>query len=263
MRFLADSLAIEYDLTGPADAPVVTFSHALAADLTMWGPQAAALEGRYRVLRYDTRGHGGSEAPEGPYTFAEMVEDVRALMDGLGVRRTHFVGLSMGGMIGQWLALTYPERLRSLVLCDTSARTAAEAGSIWDERIALAALEGMEPHVEATIGRWFTPAFARDHPETIDPVRAMIRHTDPRGYIGCAHAVKTHDVLDRLPEITVPTLIIVGEEDPGAPVSAAEAMRERIPGSELVTLASASHLSSLEQAEAFNQALLTFVARVP
>jgi len=260
MRIIANSLAVEYEFTGPADAPAVTFSHALAADLTMWAPQAAALEGRYRVLRYDTRGHGGSEAPDGPYTFMEMVEDVSALMDGVGVQRTHFVGLSMGGMVGQWLALTQPERVLSLVLCDTSARMTSEAGDILDERIAVAARAGMAAHVDTTIDRWFTPAFVRDRPDIVDPVRAIIRGTDPRGYIGCAHAAKTHDAWERLPEIAVPTLIIVGEQDPG--VGAAEAIHERISGSELVTLESASHLSNLEQSEAFNRALLAFISRV-
>jgi 3-oxoadipate enol-lactonase len=261
MRIIANNLAVEYDLSGPADAPVVTLSHALATNMAMWAPQVTALESRYRVLRYDTRGHGRSRVPDGPYTLPELVEDVRALLDGLGVQQTHFVGLSLGGMIGQWLAFTYPERLHSLVLCDTSGRTAPEAGDMWDERIAIAAGEGMAPHVETTIDRWFTPGFVKEHPEIVDPVRAMIRCTDPRGYVGCAHAVKTHDALDRLPEIMVPTLIVVGEQDPGAPVGVAEVMHELIPGSELVVLESASHLSNLEQAEAFNQVLLAFVAR--
>ena len=253
---------IEYDLSGLPGAPVVTFSHSLATHMGMWDAQAAAMSSRYGVLRYDTRGHGGSDVPAGPYTFPQLVEDARALLSCLGVHRTHFVGISLGGMVGQWLALTYPELLHSLVLCDTSARTAPEARTIWDERIALAAREGMEPHVESTIGRWFTPTFIAEHPEAVDPLRAMIRATDPQGFIACAGAIKTHDLLERLPQIKIPTLIIVGKEDPGTPVAAAQAIHELIAGSELVVLESASHLSNLEQAAEFNQTLLAFLDRV-
>jgi 3-oxoadipate enol-lactonase len=261
MRITANGVGVDYEMTGRPGAPVVTFSHALATNQGIWAPQVAAAEAEYRVLRYDTRGHGASDVPAGPYTFPQLVEDTRDLLDGLGVKRTHFVGISMGGMVGQWLALMYPERLSSLVLCDTSARTAPEAREVWDERVAVAAREGMAAHVEPSIGRWFTPSFAHAHPEIADPVRAMIRATDPRGFIGCAAALRGHDVLDRLSEIEIPTLIVVGEEDPGTPVAAAEAMHARIAGSELVVLPSASHLSNLEQTEAFNDALLSFLSR--
>lgn len=261
MRLAANGIGVEYELTGPPGAPVVTLSHALATHLGMWEPQRAALEARYRVLRYDTRGHGGSEVPAGPYSFPRLVADVRALLDAVGIERTHFVGISMGGMIGQWIALTHPERLRSLTLCDTSPRTPPEAAAIWDERVAVAAREGMVAHVEPSIGRWFTPSFVEEHPEVVDPVRAMVGGTDPRGFIACAAALREHDVLDRLTEIEVPTLVIVGEDDPGTPVAAAEAIHERIAGSELVVLKSASHLSNLEQAGAFNSELLAFLSR--
>ena len=261
MRATANGIGIEYEIGGPPEAPVVTFSHALATHLGMWEPQTAFLAEQYRVLRYDTRGHGRSDVPAGSYTFSQLVEDVRVLLDRVGVERTHFVGISMGGMIGQWLALTYPERLLSLVLCDTSARTPPEAREIWDERVAVAGREGMNAHVEPSIGRWFTPAFARKHPEAVDRVRAMIRATDPRGFIGCAAALREHDVLDRLSEIRIPALIMVGEKDPGTPVAAAQVIHERIAGSELVVLESASHLSNVEQAKAFNQKLLAFLSR--
>ena len=259
---MANNFTVDYDLTGPEEGPVLVLSHALAANKDMWFPQAAALTERYQVLRYDVRGHGGSQVPPGPYTFRQMVEDVRALLDEEGVQRVHFVGLSMGGMIGQWLALTYPDRLLSLVVCDTSARTPPEAASMWDERIAVAAREGMGPHVQPTLDRWFTPAFAATHPEIVGPVGKMIRTTDPRGYIACAQAVKNHDALERLGEILVPTLVIVGQEDPGAPFEAAEVIHRGIRGSQLVVLESASHLCNLEQAEAFNRVLLDFVGRV-
>jgi 3-oxoadipate enol-lactonase len=260
MRITANGISIQYTLNGPASAPVVTLSHSLATNLAMWEPQAAALAARYRVLRYDTRGHGGTDAPAGPYSLDQLAEDAVALLRGLGIERTHFVGLSMGGMIGQMLALKQPTILRSLILCDTSSRIPAEARPVWDERIRVAAAEGMTSHVEPTISRWFTAPFLAQQLEVVEPVRAMIRGTKPQGYIGCCHAIKALDLTDRLTALSVPTLIIVGEDDPGTPVSAARAIHERIAGSELVVLKSASHLSNLEQADAFNRAMTAFLA---
>jgi 3-oxoadipate enol-lactonase len=261
MRVTANGINIHYTLNGAASAPVVTLSHSLATDLRMWEPQAGPLAARYRVLRFDTRGHGGTDAPAEAYTLEQLAEDARQLLLALGVQRTHFIGLSMGGMIGQVLALTHPELLRSLVLCDTSSRIPAEARPMWDERIRVAGSEGMEPHVEPTIGRWFTPPFAAAHPEVLAPVRSMIRETPPKGYAGCCHAIKALDLTDRLSSIRVPTLIIVGEDDLGTPVAASRAIHERIPGSQLVILKSASHLSNIEQAEAFTEAVLAFLAK--
>lgn len=260
MRITANGISVQYTLNGPAGAPVVTFSHSLATDLAMWEPQAAALASKYRVLRYDTRGHGGTDAPPGAYTLEQLAEDARALLAALGVERTHFVGLSMGGMIGQVLALQHPEMLRSLVLCDTSSRIPPEAWPTWDERIRVAEARGMEPHVEPTVGRWFTPPFVAQHPEVVDKVRAMIRQTKPQGYVGCCHAIRALDLTEELHRIGIPTLVIVGEDDPGTPVAASRTIHERIKGSQLVILKSAAHLSNLEQAEAFNAALTEFLA---
>lgn len=262
MKITANGIAINYALEGPAGAPVVTLSHSLATTLAMWNAQMKDLTARYRVLRYDTRGHGGTDAPAGPYTLDQLAEDARALLRALGIARTHWVGLSMGGMIGQALALKAPELLASLALCDTSSRVPPEARPTWDERIRVAETQGMEPHVEPTLGRWFTPAFREKRPEVVERVRAMIRGTNPAGYVGCCRAIAALDLTDRLGAIKVPTLIIVGEDDPGTPVAASEAIRDRIPGSELVVLKSASHLSNIEQAEAFTRALTAFLARV-
>jgi 3-oxoadipate enol-lactonase len=262
MRITANGISVHYTLNGPAGAPVVTLSHSLATDLAMWEPQVAALASKYRVLRYDTRGHGVTDAPAGPYTLEQLAEDARALLAVLGVERTHFIGLSMGGMIGQMLALKHPEMLRSLVLCDTSSRVPLEARPTWDERIRVTEAKGMEPHVEPTIGRWFTPPFLPSHPEVVDRVRAMIRQTKPQGYIGCCDAIKVLDLTEQLHRVTTPTLIIVGEDDPGTPVAASRAIQERIKNSELVILKSAAHLSNMEQAGAFNQAVTAFLAKV-
>jgi 3-oxoadipate enol-lactonase len=262
MKITANGVSINYTLEGPVSAPVVTLSHSLATNLSMWDPQIPALAPRYRVLRYDTRGHGGTDAPEGPYSLEQLAEDVRALLHALGIARTHFIGLSLGGFIGQILALKYPQMLHGLVLCDTSSRVPPEARPTWDERIKVTRTQGMEPHVEPTIGRWFTAPFWEKRPDVVEPVRAMIRATSPRGYIGCCRAIAALDLTDRLHAITAPTLIIVGEDDPGTPVAASRTIHEKIRGSELVILKSASHLSNMEQPEAFNRAVTTFLAKL-
>lgn len=262
MKITANGITVHCVLEGPPDAPVVTLSHSLATDLAMWEPQAAALAGRWRVLRYDTRGHGGTEVTAGAYSLDQLADDALALLRALGIRRTHWVGLSMGGMIGQVLALRAPEVLASLVLADTTSRMPAEARGQWDERIRIAETQGMEPLVQPTIDRWFTKPFQARRPEVVDRVRTMIRRTDPRGYVGCCHAIKTLDLTDRLPAITLPTLVVVGEEDPGTPVAAARTIHERIRGSRLHIIPSAAHLSNLEQPEAFTAALVDFLPRV-
>ena len=261
MRITANGIAMNYALEGPAAAPVVTLSHSLATTLHMWDAQVPALAGRYRVLRYDTRGHGGTEAPGGAYSLELLAEDVRALLRALGISRTHFVGLSMGGMIGQVLGIQSAELLQSLSLCDTSSRVPPEARSRWEERVRVAEAQGMEPHVETTLGRWFTAPFRERHPDLVAPVTAMIRGTQPAGFAGCCQAIKMLDLTERIAAITTRTLIIVGAEDVGTPVAASRTIHERIQGSELVILPSASHLSNIEQAEAFNRALLGFLAR--
>jgi 3-oxoadipate enol-lactonase len=228
----------------------------------MWDPQIPALTPGRRVLRYDTRGHGETDAPAGAYSLDLLAEDALALLQALGIAKTHFIGLSMGGFIGQFLALKYPQLLHSLVLCDTTSRVPPEAKPIWDERIHVAETQGMAPHVEPTIGRWFTLPFREQHPEIVDPVRAMIRSTKATGYIGCGHAISTLDLTDRLSSIRTPTLIIVGEDDPATPVAASRTIHQRIRGSELVILKSASHLSNIEQAETFNRTVANFLARV-
>jgi 3-oxoadipate enol-lactonase len=262
MKITANGIGMNYTLDGPASAPVVTLSHSLATDLSMWDPQMAALTSRYRVLRYDTRGHGGTDVPAGAYSLRQLAEDARALLGALRVPRTHWIGLSMGGMIGQTLALESPELFQSLSLCDTSSRIPAEAKPLWQDRIKTAETQGMEPLVEATIGRWFTAPFREQRKDVVDKVRAMIRATDPRGYAGCCHAIAALDLTDRLPAIKLPTLIIVGEEDQGTPVAASRAINEKIAGSQLEILPSAAHLANMEQPVGFTKALEAFLGRV-
>jgi 3-oxoadipate enol-lactonase len=262
MKLRINGINVNYTLDGPTSGPVVTLSNSLASNLKMWEPQLAALTSRFRVLRYDTRGHGETEASAGPYTLAALAEDTRALVQALGIARTHFIGLSLGGMIGQLLALEHPELLQSLTLCDTMSRVPTEAKPTWEERIHTAQTQGLEPLVEPTIARWFTAPFRAQRTDVITQVRTMIRSTPVAGYIGCCHAIAGLNLTDRLKAITVPTLIIVGEDDPGTPVAASRTIQAQIKGSELVILKSAAHLSNLEQPQAFNEALTAFLARV-
>jgi 3-oxoadipate enol-lactonase len=262
MKITANGISVNYTLDGPASAPVVTLSHSLATDLSMWDPQMKALTARYRVLRYDTRGHGGTDAPAGAYTLDQLADDAQALLKALGVAKTHWIGLSMGGMIGQTLALKSPDLFLSLSLCDTSSRIPAEAKPLWADRIKTAQTQGMEPLVEGTIGRWFTAPFREQHKDVVDPVRTMIRRTPPQGYAGCCAAISALDLTDRLPAIKIPTLVVVGEEDQGTPVAASQAIQAKIAGSQLEILKSAAHLANMEQPEAFTKALTTFLARL-
>jgi 3-oxoadipate enol-lactonase len=259
MRIKANGIRMNYELSGKKGAPVVVLSHSLSCNLLMWNPQIDALNPYFQVLRYDTRGHGATDAPSGSYTLELLAEDVTGLLDALGMDRVHFVGLSMGGMIGQCLVLSHPHRLKSLVLCDTASIVPAEAQPLWQERLDKVSKKGMEALFEETLERWFTPAFLRQNPPMVKLIRKQILATPVAGYIGCAEAIRRLNYLDRISGIKTPTLIMVGEDDPGTPVSASEAMHERITGSNLVVLPSARHLSNVEQTEAFNAALLKFL----
>jgi len=262
MKIQANGITMHYEMEGPESAPVVTLSHSLATDLSMWDPQAAVLSSSgFRVLRYDTRGHGGTDAPEGPYTLEQLAEDVQALLQVLGIPKTHFLGLSMGGMIAQVFALNAPGMIRSLILCDTTSRIPEEARPVWEERIQSAQEQGMTPHVDPTMERWFTASFRRKSLPVLDRIRCMILATPVQGYIGCSQAIMGLNLTERLEGIALPTLIVVGEEDPGTPVSASRAIHEKIKGSELLILASAAHLSNIEQEHAFNAAVLGFLKR--
>lgn len=257
MKLKANGIEINYTIEGAG--PVVTFSHSLACHLGMWDEQAAALRDRYRVLRFDTRGHGQTAAPAGAYSLGQMAEDLRGLLDGLGITATHFVGLSMGGMIGQVFALAYPAMVQSLVLCDTTSRYPAAAAPIWEERIRTVEAKGMEPLVQGTLERWFTAPFRARHKDMMERVGAMIRSTPPQGYAGCCHAIPKIDVTDRLGEVRCPALVIVGEEDLGTPVEMARQIHAALPSAELAILRSASHLSNLEQPAEFNRVLAGFL----
>lgn len=262
MQIKANGIQIHYELSGKKGAPVVVLSHSLSSSLEMWNPQMDALSPHFRVLRYDMRGHGDSDVTPGPYTLELLAEDVIGLLDALKIDPVHFVGLSIGGMIGQSLALNHANRLRSLTLCDTAAMIPAEGQPIWQERINQAREKGAEALLEETMDRWFTPSFLKKNSPMLALIRELFLATPVSGYIGCAEAIRKLNYLNRLSEIKMPTLIMVGEDDPGTPVSASEAMHKRISHSKLVILPSARHLSNVEQGEAFNAALLDFLKGV-
>ena len=259
MKITANGISMNYTFDGLAGAPVVTLSHSLATDLAMWEPTVPALASRFRVLRYETRGHGKTEAPRGAYTLDQLAEDALALLRALDIQRTHWVGLSMGGMIGQALALKAPNVLASLALCDTSSRIPAEAKPQWEERIRTAETTGMEPLVEPTLARWFTAPFRERRKDVVDRVAAMIRSTPVAGYVGCCHAISALNLTDRLGAIKLPTVVIVGEDDPGTPVAASRVIAEAIKSARLEIIPAAAHLSNMEQPEAFNRALSGFL----
>ena len=262
MRITANGIEINYELTGKDNAPVVMLSHSLGSSLMMWDPQMAALEPDFKVLRYDTRGHGKSGVTPGPYTLELLAEDAVRLSDALGIDRFHWVGLSMGGMVGQCLALDHGDRLSSLTLCDTAAVITEEAQPVWQERIDLARQKGVGSQADATMERWFTPSFLSQNSQMLGLIRKQFLATPVESYVGCLEAIRRINYLDGLSKIKIPTLIIVGKDDPGTPVSAAEAMHKRISNSRLTVLPSAQHLSNVEQPEAFNQALLSFLKQL-
>jgi 3-oxoadipate enol-lactonase len=248
-RVTLDGINLAYRVDGPTHAPWVVMSHSLACDHTMWDPQMQALRD-YRVLRFDTRGHGASDAPEGEYTIEQLGADARALLDALGVDRCHFVGLSMGGMIGQQLALSAPTRLLSLTLADTCSRYPASVVPVWNERISLVRAQGMDAVLQPTLERWFTARFRQEQPHAV------------AGYIGCAHAIPRIDFTSRLESLRFPTMVVVGAEDQGTPVAMAQEIAAAITGSELHVIDAAAHLSNVEQPDRFNAVLAAFLKRV-
>lgn len=259
MKAKINGIELNYEVYGNK-GPWVVLSHSLACDLHMWDAQIDLLRKRFRVLAFDTRGHGQSEAPAGAYTMDQLVEDARGLLDAVGADRPHWVGLSMGGMIGMMYALKYPGRFQSLVLCDTSSRIPPELAPVWAERIRTVTGQGMSALVSPTLERWFTEPFRKTRNDVTDPVANMIAGTSAVGYAGCCHAIPTMNCTDQLHEIKCPVQIIVGEQDAGTPVAMSEAIHAAIPGSELVIIPQASHLSNLEQPGKFNDALIRFLS---
>jgi 3-oxoadipate enol-lactonase len=248
------TVALAHRFDGPEDAPVLVLGSSLGTTGAMWDDQLAAFSERLRVLRYDTRGHGGSPAPPGPYSMEDLGRDVLALLDRLDVERVSFCGLSIGGMVGIWAASEAPERFERLVLCCTLPHFPPR--DLWDERASIVRAEGMEPMVDAAIDRWLTAEVRASRPEAEEHLRAMLHSTPPEGYAGCCEAIRDMDLRDRLGSIEAPTLVLAGAEDPSIPPERLRLVAEAINGARYVELAGAAHIAFLARPVQFSRAIL-------
>jgi 3-oxoadipate enol-lactonase len=253
------TVEVHHLLEGPEEAPVLVLSNSLGTTLGMWDEQAPALNERFRLLRYDHRGHGGSPVPPGPYRIEDLGRDVLALLDRLGVERFSFCGLSIGGMVGMWLAGEAPERVERLVLCCTSARFAPET---FDSRARTVRAEGVSAIADVVVERWFTPALRTSRPDVVEWARRMLLGTPAEGYAGCCEAIRDADLSGRLGTISAPTLVIAGADDPAAPPDQAELVRDSIPGASLEVIPDAAHLANIERPEAVTQTILDHLSSV-
>ncbi len=255
-----NGLEVAYRFDGPEDGHVILMANSLMSDSSMWDWNVPALADRYRVLRYDKRGHGGSQTTPGSYSIAQLADDAVALLDALKIDKVHFIGLSMGGMIGQQLGARYPERVHSLSLCDTASEMPPR--NLWEERFEIARKDGIPGLVDGTIKRWFTAPFIERAPQDIAKVRQMILGTELEGYIGCASAVRDMAQTTMLLKIKAPTLILTGRQDPACTVDQAIVLNRMIDGSKMVILEEAAHLSNIEQPEVFNRTVREFIDTV-
>jgi 3-oxoadipate enol-lactonase len=255
-----NGIDVRYTVTG--SGPWLTLSHSLACRLEMWDEEVKRLSDRFTVLAYDSRGHGETSAPAIPYTLDMIADDIKGLLDHLGIERSHWIGLSMGGVFGLAAALKYPGIFETIVLADTSSRLSPEGVAAFKDRVATVKAGGMEAMVEPTLKRWFKDSFRAGSPKLIARVGNWIRTTPLDGYIGCSAAIPTIDVTDRLGEITVPCMVMVGADDIAMPPVMAETLDRGLPDSELVVIRDAGHLSNLEQSGAFNAQLDRFYRRV-
>ena len=256
-----NGIVLRYDVQGDKGAPAVVLHHPLATNLTFWDELTAALLPKYRVVRFDARGHGKSEAPIGRYAFETLAGDVVALMDHAGVAKAGYVGLSMGGMVGQYLGLLHPGRFNSLVIVSSTSRVAPEFRSLWVDRVKVARETGMASQVEPAMARWVAAATKRDKPDLVQRFAGMIESTPLEGYAGWCGAIEHLDMTDKLGGIKLPVRVIVGDEDPATPVAASDAIHKAIPGSDLVILKGVSHMLSSEDPAAFHAAVLPFLAQ--
>jgi 3-oxoadipate enol-lactonase len=249
------TVEVHHVVEGPRDGPVVVLSASLGSDLRMWDAQAAALAATgYRVVRYDHRGHGRSPAPAGPYTMDQLAADALALLDRLGAGRVHWAGLSLGGMVGMWLAEQAPERLDRLVLCCTSAKLGPRA--MWDDRIATVRAGGTATQAKPAARRWLTDGFRAAHPEAVALAEEMVTGASDEGYLGCCAAIRDMDLTEGLPSITAPTLVIAGAQDKSTPPDHAERIVTAVPGARLVVLDPGAHLVAVERAERVTELII-------
>lgn len=257
---LPDGTRLNTHLDGPEGAPWVVLSNSLGASLAMWDGQIEMLTRKYRVLRYDQRGHGQSDAPVDPYSFDILVADVIALMDHFGIGTADFIGLSMGAMTGMGLALAHPNRFGRMVLADARSVATDAYRAMWDQRMAAINAGGVDSIADASLGLWFTEGWRKENPKETASARAMIAATDPKGYIASCHALRSLDFYKDLGRIALPVLYLCGGEDKGAPPAEMQDMAKATPGATYVEIPQAGHVSNINQPEAFNAAVAQFLA---
>ena len=253
----SDQCRIAYRWDGPEGAPVLVLSNSLGTSKELWDAQLDAFTERYRLLRYDQRGHGQSDAPSGPYSIERLGLDVVEMLEANEIATAHFCGLSLGGMTGQWLGTNAGDRIGRLILANTSAYMGPP--SAWQERIELVLTDGMATMAELACERWFTAGFRASSPDEVAAIKALLHATPPEGYAGCCAAIRDMDQRASVAGISVPTLVIGGSLDPATPPPHSEQLSSAIEGAELVFL-EAAHLSNVEQPDAFNAAVLNFLA---
>jgi 3-oxoadipate enol-lactonase len=247
---------LHYEVAGPPGVPVVILSNSLGADYSMWDAQVPGLSKKWRVVRYDTRGHGQSLVTPGPYSIDQLGRDVLDLATSLNITRFHFCGLSLGGLTAMWLGINAPERVPALILCSTAAKIATE--QMWNTRIETIRKEGMKSIAQATMERWFSAGFREKQPKTIQRIQKIFESTNVEGYAGCCGALRDTDLREGITGIRCPTLVLSGTHDPATPPSDGEFLRDRIRGARYVEL-DAAHLSNIEQSERFTREVDSFL----
>jgi 3-oxoadipate enol-lactonase len=254
---------IYYDLTGPETGPVVCITHSLTSDSGMWAEQMPPLlQAGFRVLRLDMRGHGGSDAVAGDYTMDQLAGDVAAALEILGISQVHYIGLSIGGMIGQAFALKHGAKLKSAMWCDTMPATPPGGKDMWAPRIqAVQAAKSLAPIADGTMDRWFTPAFKPRSPGRWRQIRDTIAATTPAGYLGCAAAILNFDFTKQLPQVKVPLLVVCGDEDPGTVPAGNKKIAELVPGGRYEEIAKARHFPNVEHPETFNRIMMSWLGQ--
>lgn len=256
---IVNGIEINYQVDGDISGASVMFSNSLASNLTMWDLQIESLLSKnYGIIRYDSRGHGKSNVPEGPYSIEMLADDAAALIDALAVKSVHFCGLSKGGMVAQMMGIRHPKKVKSLIVADSAAFMPAK--DMWEERIATVTAGGMDAVVDGTIERWITAGGRERLPDQVELIRQMILTTPMRGFVACSEAIKSMDMRPTNPKIEKATLVICGEQDTGTTPEQAKEIADGIPGAILELIPDAAHLANIEQSEAFNNLLDNFLA---
>jgi 3-oxoadipate enol-lactonase len=258
MKATVNGIEITYEIHGKEGAPWLVLSHSLASSVRMWDPQIEAFKDRYRILAYDMRGHGQTTAPAGPYSLEMLADDVLGLIKFLKIQKARYCGLSIGGMIGQTIALRGPGPFACMVLADTTHTQNADALKQWEDRIRIAQAQGMAALVESTLERWFTEPYRKKNSPDFQKIRRLIETTPVAGYVGCGQAIMKLNTTARLKEIRLPVLAITGEQDGAA--QGTRTIGETVPGAKFIGIPQAAHIANVEQPEAFNRALREFLS---